>query len=291
MIQVLLQPSLHRRSHRFLHLRTGFWFIQRWKSQDHLTRSLGKRLQTVVKPENPFCHQRETEWDPGQPHWLHQEELRYVDGPLQCQPNILLHQIQANVLSLPVWSLDLLQHSGCGPNQKNQPWPDFLRSFGERNGTPANGYQSKEWSPRWNIRQTFLRSLCPTCSTMSWKPSISSFILPDTTRAGHGQLPLHPVPYDYVHIRALLCLTPTRAPQCLGHQQEAGVSSAVLCRAPPPLQTLAVHYYQGGHILKNNFWKTCLGALFIKNAEASSWYCDFQVQPADERVFQMKSNN
>ena len=46
-----------------------------------------------------------------------------------------------------------------------------------------------------------------------------------------------------------------------------------------------VHYCQGQQILKTNFRKTCLGALYVKDAEASSWYCNFQVQPADEPVF------
>ena len=34
-----------------------------------------------------------------------------------------------------------------------------------------------------------------------------------------------------------------------------------------------------------NFRKSCLGALYVKDSEAASWYCDFQIQPADERVF------
>lgn len=37
--------------------------------------------------------------------------------------------------------------------------------------------------------------------------------------------------------------------------------------------------------------KTCLGALFVKDAEAASWYSDFQVLLADERVFHMKGIN
>ena len=44
-----------------------------------------------------------------------------------------------------------------------------------------------------------------------------------------------------------------------------------------------VHYCQGRQILKANFPKTCLGALYVKDSEASSWYCNFKVQPADER--------
>ena len=51
-----------------------------------------------------------------------------------------------------------------------------------------------------------------------------------------------------------------------------------------------VHYCQGRQLLKTNFRKTCLGALYVKDAEAASWYCNFQVQPSDEQVFQMKDN-
>ena len=46
-----------------------------------------------------------------------------------------------------------------------------------------------------------------------------------------------------------------------------------------------VHYCQGQQILKTNFRKTCLGALYVKDAEAASCFCNFQVQPAEERVF------
>ena len=50
-----------------------------------------------------------------------------------------------------------------------------------------------------------------------------------------------------------------------------------------------VHYCQGLQILWTNFRKTCLGALYVKDSEAASWYCDFQVQPADERVFRVRN--
>ena len=52
-----------------------------------------------------------------------------------------------------------------------------------------------------------------------------------------------------------------------------------------------VHYCQGRQILRTNFRKTCLGALYVKDAEAASWYCDFQVQPADERVFRVRNDD
>ena len=52
-----------------------------------------------------------------------------------------------------------------------------------------------------------------------------------------------------------------------------------------------VHNCQGRQILKTNFRKTCLGALYVKDAEAASWYCDFQVQPADERVFRVRNDD
>ena len=31
--------------------------------------------------------------------------------------------------------------------------------------------------------------------------------------------------------------------------------------------------------------------LYVKAAKAASWYCDFQVQPANDRVFQMKNDD
>ena len=52
-----------------------------------------------------------------------------------------------------------------------------------------------------------------------------------------------------------------------------------------------LHYCQGQQILKTNFRKTCLGALYVKEAQAASRYCDFQVQRAYKRVFCMKDNN
>ena len=53
----------------------------------------------------------------------------------------------------------------------------------------------------------------------------------------------------------------------------------------------SVHYCQGRQILKTNFQKTCLGALYVKDAQAASWYCDLKVQPADERVFRVKNDD
>ena len=51
-----------------------------------------------------------------------------------------------------------------------------------------------------------------------------------------------------------------------------------------------VHYCNGRQVLKTNFSKSCLGALFIKDSEAASWYCDFQIQPAAERVFKLRGH-
>ena len=52
-----------------------------------------------------------------------------------------------------------------------------------------------------------------------------------------------------------------------------------------------VYYCQGRQILKTDFQKTCLGPLYVKDAEAASWYCDFQVQLANKRVVRMKGDN
>ena len=51
-----------------------------------------------------------------------------------------------------------------------------------------------------------------------------------------------------------------------------------------------VHYCKGRQVLKTNFRKSCLGALYVKDSEAASWYCDFQIQPADERVFKLSGD-
>ena len=48
-----------------------------------------------------------------------------------------------------------------------------------------------------------------------------------------------------------------------------------------------VHYCKGRQILKTNVCKSCLGALYVKDSEAASWYCDFQIQPANDRVFKL----
>ena len=48
-----------------------------------------------------------------------------------------------------------------------------------------------------------------------------------------------------------------------------------------------VNYCKGRQVLKTNFRKSCLGALYVKDSEAASWYCNFQIQPADERVFKL----
>ena len=51
-----------------------------------------------------------------------------------------------------------------------------------------------------------------------------------------------------------------------------------------------VHYCKGRQILKTNFCKSFLGALYVKDSEAASWYCDFQIQPADELVFKLSGD-
>ena len=51
-----------------------------------------------------------------------------------------------------------------------------------------------------------------------------------------------------------------------------------------------VHYCKGRQVLSTNFHKSCLGALYVKDSEAASWYCDFQIQPADERVFKLSGD-
>jgi hypothetical protein len=56
------------------------------------------------------------------------------------------------------------------------------------------------------------------------------------------------------------------------------------------LKLARVHYCQGRQILRTNFRKSCLGALYVRDSEAATRYCDFQIQPADERVFKMKAD-
>ena len=53
------------------------------------------------------------------------------------------------------------------------------------------------------------------------------------------------------------------------------------------LKLAKVHYCKGRQVLKTNFCKSCLGTLYVKDSEATSWYSDFQIQPADERVFKL----
>ena len=52
-------------------------------------------------PEDLVCYQRQTSGDTSQPHGVHQEEHRGMDGSLQCQPGLLLHQDPTDVLPLP----------------------------------------------------------------------------------------------------------------------------------------------------------------------------------------------
>ena len=51
-----------------------------------------------------------------------------------------------------------------------------------------------------------------------------------------------------------------------------------------------VHYCKGCHILKTNFPKSCLWALYVKDSEAASWYCNFEVQLAIAQVFKLKGD-
>ena len=52
-----------------------------------------------------------------------------------------------------------------------------------------------------------------------------------------------------------------------------------------------VHYCARRQVLRTDWTKTCLSALFVKNQEASTRYCDFQIQPADERVFKLQGSD
>jgi hypothetical protein len=48
-----------------------------------------------------------------------------------------------------------------------------------------------------------------------------------------------------------------------------------------------VHYCANRQVLKTNWAHTCLSALFTMNQEAATRYCDFQIQPADERIVKL----
>jgi hypothetical protein len=52
-----------------------------------------------------------------------------------------------------------------------------------------------------------------------------------------------------------------------------------------------IHYCAHRQILKTDWSRTCLSALFTKNQAAATRYCDFQIQPADERVFKLKGSD
>jgi hypothetical protein len=52
-----------------------------------------------------------------------------------------------------------------------------------------------------------------------------------------------------------------------------------------------IHYCAHRQILKTDWSKTCLSALFTKNQAAATRYCDFQIQPADERVFKLRGSD
>jgi len=48
-----------------------------------------------------------------------------------------------------------------------------------------------------------------------------------------------------------------------------------------------MHFCRGRQILKTDFTKTCLSALFKKHIAAIKDYCKFEIQPIDERVYQI----
>jgi hypothetical protein len=48
-----------------------------------------------------------------------------------------------------------------------------------------------------------------------------------------------------------------------------------------------IHYCANRQVLKTNWAHTCLSALYTMNQEAATRYCDFQIQPADERVVKL----
>jgi hypothetical protein len=52
-----------------------------------------------------------------------------------------------------------------------------------------------------------------------------------------------------------------------------------------------VHYCPNRQVLKTDWSKTCLSALFKMNQVAATRYCDFEIQPADERVLKLDHNN
>ena len=52
-----------------------------------------------------------------------------------------------------------------------------------------------------------------------------------------------------------------------------------------------IHYCPNRQVLKTDWSKTCLSALFKMNQEAATRYCDFQIQPADERVLKLDAGH
>lgn len=52
-----------------------------------------------------------------------------------------------------------------------------------------------------------------------------------------------------------------------------------------------VHYCAHRQILRTDWTKTCLSALYTKNQAAATRYCDFQIQPADERVYKLQGSD
>ena len=52
-----------------------------------------------------------------------------------------------------------------------------------------------------------------------------------------------------------------------------------------------IHYCPNRQVLRTDWSKTCLSALFKMNQEAATRYCDFQIQPADERVLKLDNGH
>jgi len=52
-----------------------------------------------------------------------------------------------------------------------------------------------------------------------------------------------------------------------------------------------VHYCARRQVLRTDWSKTCLSSLFARNQEAATRYCDFHIQPADERVFKLQGSD
>jgi hypothetical protein len=54
---------------------------------------------------------------------------------------------------------------------------------------------------------------------------------------------------------------------------------------------IIVHYCANRQVLKTNWAHTCLLALFTMNQEAATRYCNFLIQPTNERVVKLDKSN